>query len=44
MPIFLRFFSFYNAPIIKAGLHQMDKKYTDDIRWKYCRGMIMELL
>lgn len=38
MPIFLRFFSFYNAPIIKAGLYQMDKKYTDDIRWKYCRG------
>ena len=25
-------------------LYQMDKKYKDDIRWKYCRGMIMELL
>lgn len=34
---------FFNR-ISDIFLYQMDKKYKDDIRWKYCRGMIMELL
>lgn len=34
---------FFNR-ISDIFLYQMDKKYNDDIRWKYCRGMIVELL
>lgn len=34
---------FFNR-ITDIFLYQMDKKYNNDIRWKYCRGMIMELL
>lgn len=34
---------FFNK-ITDIFLYQMDKRYDDDIRWKYCRGMIMELL